>query len=634
MNQILSKCRLLSKIDSPKDLKKLTVNELIALSDELRNYIIDTIQITGGHLAPSLGVVDLTVALHTVFDTPEDKLVWDVGHQAYGHKILTGRKEEIRNIRQYGGISGFCKISESEYDAFGAGHASTSISAALGLAYARDLAGRNERIVAIIGDGSLTGGLAYEGLNNVDKLKGQFLVILNDNRMSISRNVGAMANYLTRIVTHPKYLRFKTRVWDSLSYLPKGNIARKLGRKFLESLKNILAPGIVFEELGFRYYGPIDGHDIGQLISTLNRIKNFKFPVLLHVITQKGKGLASAENDPTKYHGISPKSPNVPAEKPMLSAPPFLKVLGETACEIAEKNDKAIFITAAMADGTGLVEFSKKFPRKYFDVGIAEGHAVTFAAGLAAAGYRPVVAIYSTFLQRAYDHIIHDVALQKLPVIFALDRAGLVGEDGPTHHGVFDLSYLTSIPDMIVAAPRNGTEFRDLLFTAFQQDQHPFAIRYPKESCAVFDNSQLPTIYPIGKWGILKKGSEVAVVSVGILSNAALEAVNILRKNGIDPTIVHARFVKPIDHELLSDLTRTHQWIFTVEENSLSGGFGSTISRILSEKRSPARLVTLGIPDKFIEQGAREILIAKLGLNAEGIARTIAETIGKPISAD
>lgn len=634
MNQILSQCRLLSKIDSPKDLKKLTVNELIALSDELRNYIIDTIQITGGHLAPSLGVVDLTVALHTVFDTPEDKLIWDVGHQAYGHKILTGRKEEIRNIRQYGGISGFCKISESEYDAFGAGHASTSISAALGMASARDLAGRNERIVAIIGDGSLTGGLAYEGLNNVDKLKGQFLVILNDNRMSISRNVGAMANYLTRIVTHPKYLRFKTRVWDSLSYLPKGNIARKLGRKFLESLKNILAPGIVFEEFGFRYYGPIDGHDIGQLISTLNRIKNFKFPVLLHVITQKGKGLASAENDPTKYHGISPKSPDVPAEKPMPSAPPFLKVLGETACEIAEKNDKAVFITAAMADGTGLVEFAKKFPRKYFDVGIAEGHAVTFAAGLAVAGYRPVVAIYSTFLQRAYDHIIHDVALQKLPVIFALDRAGLVGEDGPTHHGVFDLCYLTSIPDMIVAAPRNGTEFRDLLFTALKQEQYPFAIRYPKESCAVFDNRQPPTIYPVGKWEILNKGSKVAVVSVGIMSNAALEAVNILRKKGIDPTIVHARFVKPIDHVLLNDIARTHQWIFTVEENSLSGGFGSTISRILSEKRSPPRLVTLGIPDEFIEQGAREILIAKLGLNAEGITRTIADTIGKPISAD
>lgn len=633
MNQTLSKCRLLSKIDSPKDLKKLTIEELVALSDELRDYIIDTIQITGGHLAPSLGVVDLTIALHTVFNTPEDKLVWDVGHQAYGHKILTGRKEDIRNIRQYGGISGFCKIAESEYDAFGAGHASTSISAALGLASARNLAGRNERVVAIIGDGSLTGGLAYEGLDNVDKIKGQFLVILNDNRMSISRNVGAMANYLTRIVTHPKYLQFKTRVWNSLSYLPSGgNIARKAGRKLLESLKNILAPGIVFEEFGFRYYGPIDGHDIGQLITTLNRIKDFKYPVFLHVITQKGKGLASAENDPTKYHGISPKSPDITIEKPTSSVPPFLKVLGATSCEIAEKNDKAVFITAAMADGTGLVEYSKKFPKRYFDVGIAEGHAVTFAAGLAVAGYRPVVAIYSTFLQRAFDHIIHDVALQNLPVIFALDRAGLVGEDGPTHHGVFDLSYLTGIPEMIVTAPRNGTEFRNLLFTAFQQDQHPFAIRYPKEQCVVFDNSQEPEIYSIGKWEILKKGSEVAIISVGILSNAALNAGSILHEKGIDPTIVHARFVKPIDYELLNELARTHRWIFTIEENSLIGGFGSMISRILSEMQSPAKFVTLGIPDEFIEQGAREVLIAKLGLDAEGIARSVVDSIGKTTS--
>ncbi|PIS29377.1 MAG: 1-deoxy-D-xylulose-5-phosphate synthase [Candidatus Marinimicrobia bacterium CG08_land_8_20_14_0_20_45_22] len=630
MNQFLSKYKLLSKIDSPKDLKKLTLDELITLSDELRSYIIETTQITGGHLASSLGVIDLTIALHAVFNTPEDKLVWDVGHQAYGHKILTGRKEEILTIRQYGGISGFCKISESEYDTYGAGHASTSISAALGLASARDMSGESERIVAIIGDGALTGGLAYEGLNNADKLKGQFLVILNDNRMSISRNVGAMSNYLTRIVTHPKYLRFKTRVWDSLSYLPKGgNFARKIGRKFLESLKNILAPGIVFEEFGFRYYGPIDGHDLGRLIETLNRIKDFKYPVLLHVITQKGKGLASAENDPTKYHGISPKSPDVKEQKVTTSAPPFLKVLGETSCEIAEKNNKAVFITAAMADGTGLVEFSNKFPKRYFDVGIAEGHAVTFAAGLAVAGYRPVVAIYSTFLQRAYDHIIHDVALQNLPVIFALDRAGLVGEDGPTHHGAFDLSYLNCIPNMIISAPRNGTEFRNLLFTAFQQNEYPFAIRYPKESCSVFENQQEPTIYPVGKWEILNKGSEVAVVSVGILSNAALDAVSILRKKGIDPTIVHARFVKPIDHELLNELARTHQWIFTLEENSLIGGFGSTISRILSEMRSPIRLVTLGIPDEFIEQGTREILIDKLGLNAEGIARSISGVLSQ-----
>lgn len=620
--------KILSSINSPKDLKNLSFRELESLSNEIRSYIIDTIRKTGGHLAASLGVVDLTVALHYVLDTPEDKIVWDVGHQAYAHKILTCRKEAFKTIRQYGGISGFCKISESEYDAYGAGHASTSISSALGIASAREMDHGNNRVVAIIGDGSMTGGLAYEGLNNIYKLKGQFLVILNDNRMSISKNVGAMSNYLTRIVTHPQYLRIKTQVWESLAYLPKGvNFARNIGRKLLESFKNIVAPGIVFEEFGLRYYGPIDGHNIPGLVKTLERIKDLKYPVLLHVVTQKGKGLASAENNPTKYHGIAPEINGEQAKSHLTEAQPFLKVFGETACDIALKNEKAVFITAAMAEGTGLVEYSKKYLKRFFDVGIAEGHAVTFAAGLAVGGYRPVVAIYSTFLQRAYDHILHDVALQNLPVIFAIDRAGLVGEDGPTHHGSFDLSYLNSIPNMIIAAPRNGNELRDLLISAFEQKERPFAIRYPKDSCVFFDKKIKPVTIPIGSWEILKEGKKVALISVGTMSNTALKAAELLKAKGYDPTVVHARFVKPLDHELLMKIAGSNSLLFTIEENTLIGGFGSSVMQFLAEMNMPNKVYSLGIPDNFIEQGAREILLSNLGLDAKGISRSVEKVI-------
>ncbi len=614
--------KILMKIESPDDIKKLDQTELATLSSELRHYIIETVKKTGGHLAPSLGVVELTIALHYVYNTPDDKLVWDVGHQAYGHKILTGRREQIKQIRQLGGISGFCKIYESEYDAFGAGHASTSISAAVGLAVARDLKGLKNRVVAIIGDGALTGGLALEGLNNVCNVKGQFLVVLNDNEMSISRNVGALSQYLTRIITNPKYLNVKNQVWNSLALLPKGaSTIRKLGRKTLESLKNFIAPGILFEEFGFRYYGPVDGHNISQMISTLQNIKNLNYPVLLHVITQKGRGLAIAENNPTKYHGISPIEPSVKKEEKVV--PPFLEAFGKIACEIGETNKKAVFITAAMCDGTGLVEYRRKFPENYFDVGIAEGHAVTFAGGLAVGGYRPVVAIYSTFLQRSFDQIIHDIALQKLPVVFVMDRAGLVGEDGPTHHGTFDLSYMSMIPNMIIAAPRNGNELRDLLHTALAQNNNPFVIRYPKDACVEFSENLKTEVLNIGSWIKICEGKDIAILSVGTMTNVAEKAIGIVEEESISPTLIHAQFIKPIDETYLKKIAENYSTIITIEENSLTGGFGSMINNIISKNRWNVNIKSLGLPDKFIEHGPRNVLLKNIGLDPEGVASEI-----------
>lgn len=620
--------RILPKIDSPKDLKQLNESELTALALELRQYIIDTVQKTGGHLAPSLGVVELTIALHYVLNTPQDKLVWDVGHQAYGHKILTGRREAIKHIRQYGGISGFCKIYESEYDAFGAGHASTSISAAVGMAVARDLKKSDERVVAVIGDGALTGGMALEGLNNVCNIKGQFLVILNDNKMSISHNVGAMSQYLTRIITNPRYLNVKNQVWNSLALLPKGTSAiRKFGRKTLESLKNFIAPGILFEEFGFRYYGPVNGHDIHQVISTLQNIKDLKYPVLLHVITQKGRGLASAENDPTKYHGIGPQKEA--SENEAETGIPFLKAFGKIACEISAEKQDTVFITAAMCDGTGLVEYRSKFPERYFDVGIAEQHAVTYAGGLCVNGFRPVVAIYSTFMQRAFDQLVHDIALQNLPVIFVMDRAGLVGEDGPTHHGTFDLGYAGMIPNIIIAAPRTGNELRDLLYTAYEQDKNPFVIRYPKDSCVEFDEKRKPKLLKIGEWEEMRKGKDIAVISVGVMTNAAEEALNILKKEKISPSLIHARFIKPIDEKMLQRIAKTHSVIITVEENNLIGGFGSYINSFIFNNNLDTRVKSLGIPDKFIEHGPRKVLLKNVGLDPEGIAAEIRKSAQK-----
>lgn len=627
MNEISEEHKILDRVNYPSDLRGLSIAELRELCSEIRHLIIRTVEKTGGHIAPSLGTVELAVALHYVLNTPEDKLIWDVGHQAYAHKIITGRKNRFHTLRQYKGISGFLKPAESEYDTFGAGHASTSISAAVGFAAARELKGENYRIVAVIGDGSLTGGLAYEGINNIYRVKKQFLIVLNDNEMSISRNVGLMSYYLTKIRTNPSYIKFRNEVWNTLGKLPRGsNLLRLLGRKIDESIKNFFVPGLLFEELGLKYYGPIDGHDLEQLIVTLNKVKDLPFPALLHVVTQKGKGLSDAEENPTKFHGIGPIKVNSSSkEKNGVS---FSEVFGKVACEVGEKYPDTVFITAAMCEGTGLSEFSRKFPDRFFDVGIAEGHAVTFAAGLAMNGMRPVVAIYSTFLQRAYDQLIHDVSLQNLPVVFAMDRAGIVGEDGPTHHGAFDISYLNVIPNMIVSAPKDGNELRNLVFTALNQKDNPFAIRYPRGKTPVFDRDMEPRILEIGKWEVLREGEKVAILAVGVMVDVAEEACEQLNAEGIEPGLVYVRFIKPFDEEVLKSVLKKYDIVITVEENALKGGFGVHVVKFAKDLGLDVEIVNFGIPDRFIEQGPRDLLLKEIGLSSENIIEKVKELLG------
>lgn len=626
MSEISEKYKVLSKVDYPADLRKLNLDELQQLCGEIRHLIIETVEKTGGHIAPSLGAVELAVSLHYVLNTPEDKLIWDVGHQAYAHKIITGRKNKFHTLRQHKGISGFLKPDESEYDTFGAGHASTSISAAAGFAVARELKGGDYRIVTVIGDGSLTGGLAYEGINNIYRIKKQFLIVLNDNEMSISRNVGLMSYYLTKIRVNPSYIKFRNEVWNTLGKLPRGsNLLRLLGRKIDESIKNFFVPGLLFEELGLKYYGPIDGHDLEQLITTLNKVKDLPFPALLHVVTKKGKGLSDAEEDPTKFHGIGPikVDPNT-KEKNGIS---FSKVFGKVACEVGEKYPDTVFITAAMCEGTGLSEFARKFPDRFFDVGIAEGHAVTFAAGLAMDGMRPIVAIYSTFLQRSYDQLIHDVALQNLPVVFAMDRAGIVGEDGPTHHGAFDISYLNVIPNMIISAPKDGNELRNLVLTALNQKGNPFAIRYPRGKTPVFDEDMEPKFLEIGKWEVLREGEKVAILAVGVMADVAEKACDQLSNEGINPGLVYVRFIKPFDEKILKSVLEKYDVVITVEENALKGGFGVHIVKFVEDLGIDTKIVNLGIPDKFVEQGPRNLLLKEIGLSSENIARKIKELL-------
>jgi len=627
MSEISEKYKVLSKVDYPADLRKLNLDELQQLCGEIRHLIIETVEKTGGHIAPSLGTVELAVSLHYVLNTPEDKLIWDVGHQAYAHKIITGRKNKFHTLRQHKGISGFLKPDESEYDTFGAGHASTSISAAAGFAVARELKGGDYRIVTVIGDGSLTGGLAYEGINNIYRIKKQFLIVLNDNEMSISRNVGLMSYYLTKIRVNPSYIKFRNEVWNTLGKLPRGsNLLRLLGRKIDESIKNFFVPGLLFEELGLKYYGPIDGHDLEQLITTLNKVKDLPFPALLHVVTKKGKGLSDAEEDPTKFHGIGPikVDPNT-KEKNGIS---FSKVFGKVACEVGEKYPNTVFITAAMCEGTGLSELARKFPDRFFDVGIAEGHAVTFAAGLAMDGMRPIVAIYSTFLQRSYDQLIHDVALQNLPVVFAMDRAGIVGEDGPTHHGAFDISYLNVIPNMIISAPKDGNELRNLVFTALNQKGNPFAIRYPRGKTPVFDEDMEPKLLEIGKWEVLREGEKVAILAVGVMADVAEKACDQLSDEGINSGLVYVRFIKPFDEKILKSVLEKYDVVITVEENALKGGFGVHIVKFAEDLGIDTKIVNLGIPDKFVEQGPRNLLLKEIGLSSENIARKIKELLG------
>ncbi|MCK4412476.1 MAG: 1-deoxy-D-xylulose-5-phosphate synthase [Candidatus Eisenbacteria sp.] len=618
---------MLPTVDGPQDLEGLSMEQLEQLCGEVRDYIIRTVGRTGGHLAPSLGVVELTVALHRVFRSPGDKIVWDVGHQSYTHKILTGRREAFRTLRQRHGLSGFCRRAESPHDPFGTGHASTSISAAFGIAAARDLRGDDERVVAVIGDGALSGGLAFEGLDNAGGCSRDLIVILNDNNMSISPTVGALSRHLTDIITHPLFEQIKRDVWEITERLPRvTGTVRQIVQRMEESLKGLLTPGLFFESLGFRYLGPVPGHHLPRLIGLLEKVRAMRGPILVHVITQKGKGLPDAEKNPRKFHGIAPLQTENGKMEPARSGLTYTKVFGETLCELAAEHSDLVAITAAMPDGTGLSRFASDYPDRFFDVGIAEAHAVTFAGGMAARGARPVVAVYSTFLQRAFDSLVHDVGLQRLPVIFALDRAGLVGEDGATHHGMFDLSYLGCIPGITIAAPRNGAELRDLLYTAVHARRGPFALRYPRATVPDPDAlEQPPRLLEIGRWEQLKPGGDGCFLAVGPLVGVALAAAEHLHRDGLEFGVVNARFVKPLDEAILLRLASEQPLLVTLEEGTVAGGFGTQVALALTRRdgAAGARLLQLGLPDCYIEHGAREELLAAAGLSPQGVAEQV-----------
>jgi len=618
---------LLDKINSPADLKKIPLEKLPQLAQEVREKIITVVSRTGGHLASNLGVVELTLALHYVFDLPKDKLIWDVSHQCYTHKILTGRKDKFESLRQYQGISGFTKRKESEYDSFGAGHASTSISAALGMACARDQKSEDYRIIAVIGDGALSGGISFEGLNNAGAQGKDLLVVLNDNAMSISKNVGAFSKYLTDLLTDEKYNKLKAEIWEMVGRFKRRDKIRAMVAQAEESIKGFLVPGIIFEKLGFRYFGPIDGHDINQLIKTLEHLKNFKGPKLLHILTQKGKGYKFAEEDAPKFHGIG-KFDKVTGKSNEVGKKAYTDVFGQTMVKLAEMDQDLVVITAAMCLGTGLLDFSLKYPKRFFDVGIAEQHGTTFACGLAASGLKPVFAVYSTFLQRAFDQMIHDMALQNLPVILAIDRAGLVGEDGPTHHGAFDLSYLRQIPNIIVMAPKDGNELKNMLYTAVNWGESPVAIRYPRTAIPDKEIKKEFNLLPLDRWEILRKGKDLLILAVGSMVYPALDAAFELSSEGIEVEVINCRIIKPLDEELLLSSFKRFDKILTIEENILSGGFGSAIAEFIFEKGiQKIDLKRIGIPDKFIEHGSRKELLNLLGLDKEGIIKAVKQMV-------
>jgi 1-deoxy-D-xylulose-5-phosphate synthase len=613
---------LLETINSPSDLKRLSPEELIQLSGELRRFLLATVSQTGGHLASNLGAVELTLALHYCFNSPNDHFIWDVGHQAYTHKIITGRRDQFHTQRQYKGISGFPKRSESPHDAFGAGHSSTSISAGLGMAVAGDLLGSPSRVVAVIGDGSLTGGMAFEALNQAGHLNKNLVVVLNDNEMSISKNVGSFSSFVSRKLTGNYFRDLKKEMKGLLENIPAfgGNIL-KFARRAENSLKGFLTPGMLFEALGFEYIGPIQGHDLPQLIEILSNVKALEGPVLVHVMTTKGKGYPPAEQNPDQFHGVGPfdiATGKVSGGKP--TGPSYTGIFGQTMLKLAREDKKIVAITAAMPDGTGLSPFAKEFPDRFFDVGIAEQHALTFAAGLAAEGFKPVAAIYSTFTQRAYDQVFHDICLQKLPVTLALDRAGLVGDDGPTHHGAFDLSYLRHLPGITVMAPKDENELQHMLKTALYADS-PMAIRYPRgNGYGVPLDEELREVR-IGKGEILSEGNDVAILAIGSTVYPAQEAAAILKEKGISATVVNARFVKPLDRDLILSVAKATGHLVTVEENALMGGFGTAVLELLADEgETDVRVKRIGIPDRFIEQGSQAQLRADLGLNGSGIA--------------
>ncbi len=612
--------RLIDNIDNPQDLKRLPVKRLPQLADEIRSMIIDIVSNQGGHLASSLGAVELTIALHYLLDTPQDRIIWDVGHQSYAHKILTKRRDRFNTLRQLGGLSGFPSRNESEYDTFTVGHSSTSISTALGLASGRDLMKMDHKIAVVIGDAALAGGMSFEALNHLGHLKKDMIIVLNDNEISISRTIGALSKYLNGILTNPFYNKMRRQGQSVLKKIPRvGKKALEAAKRFEEGLKNLFVPGILFEELGIRYFGPIDGHDIKTIVKTLKNILTFNEPVMLHILTKKGKGYQYAEEHPELFHSAGPFNKET-GEMKKASPTTFTASFGRKIVELARKNKKITAITAAMPDGTGLTSFAKEFPNRFIDTGIAEGHAVGLAAGLAKAGMKPVVAIYSTFLQRAYDQIIHDVSLQGLPVLFCLDRSGLVGEDGPTHHGIFDIAYLRSIPNLTVMAPSSPRELETMLEFAVKHNG-PLCIRYPKGTARL---ERKPSRIEFGRSEILKKGKDIAILALGNMVDVALDAAEILKKDHIDVEVINVRFIKPLDKDLLEDLFSRIKKVVTMEEGVLNGGFGSRVAEFIKrEKIKGITLEMVGLPDEFVEHGERKILLNKYNLSSEGITNLI-----------
>jgi 1-deoxy-D-xylulose-5-phosphate synthase len=620
---------LLEHISSPADIRRLEPSQLPVLADEVRDRLIDVISGLGGHFAPGLGVVDLTVALHYVFATPRDRLVWDVGHQGYPHKVLTGRNERFPSIRQKDGLSGFLKRDESEYDTFGAGHAATSISAALGMATARDLRGENHKVIAVIGDGSLTSGMAYEALNNAGSTERDLIVILNDNEMSIAPNVGAMNTYLTKIRSNPLYNRVRDEIKGLIHRLPEP--MEQLAVRLDDSLKNMFVPGMLFEDLGVRYVGPIDGHDMNVLVDTLQNVREMQGPRVIHVITQKGKGYAQAEQDPVVWHGASPfdKISGQMAKKSG-GLPAYTAAFGKGLVELGATVPEVVVITAAMPDGTGTSAFAEAYPDRFFDVGIAEGHGVTFATGLATEGVKPVAAIYSTFLQRAYDSIIHDAALQKLPVVFAMDRAGLVGNDGPTHMGLYDIAYLLAIPNVVVTAPKDGAEMLALLRLGVSHEGGPFTLRYPRDSvpAEVPPLADIPEL-PFGTWETLRRGGDIAFLATGTMVLPALEAAELLHGDGIEASVVNCRFLKPMDEATLEWALAAHTAVVTLEEGTVVNGFGATIAARAADRATDdrPRVRVLGVPDRLVDHATRAQQLEEVGLTPAGIAMVAADLV-------
>ncbi|MDY6826658.1 MAG: 1-deoxy-D-xylulose-5-phosphate synthase [Bacillota bacterium] len=620
---------MISKLKLPDDLKNLTAGQLNHIAHEIREYMISTVADTGGHLAASLGVVELTLALHSSYRSPRDKIIWDVGHQSYPHKLLTGRWEQFPTLRKEGGLCGFPKRSESEHDHFGTGHSSTSISAALGLAKARDLQGDDYKVIAVIGDGAMTGGMAFEAMNYAGHIKSDLLVILNNNKMSISSNVGSLAAYLGRIRSDPKYSRLKNDFEQMAKRLPVfGDRLVDSAERIKGGLKYLIMPGMLFEELGFTYFGPVDGHNIEAIKNILKQADKMKGPVLVHVVTEKGKGYSYAEKAPEVFHGVGPFNPSNGLPLKKKKEPSYTEIFGKTLLEIGRLDQRIVAITAAMTAGTGLRKFAGEFPERFFDVGIAEQHGVTMAAALAAGGMRPVFAVYSTFLQRAYDQLIHDVCLQKLPVVFAVDRAGIVGEDGETHQGLFDLTYLRSIPNMSIMVPADEDELRNMLHMAVSYEDGPVALRYPRDKA---DGLLMKEPYPLS-WGrgvLLKPGEDLLIVAVGPVVKQAMLAAEKLFWRGIKAAVINARFVKPLDNELIAGLAQKCGRVITVEENVINGGFGSGVAEMLARKGLAVPVKMLGIDDVFVEHGKRAVMLSHCGLDAAGIYKAACSFAGE-----